>query len=151
MALDDAGEAAATRDILAAFQAVAAERGEAAPTPHLWLHTRYVGGDEASLLNPCYGSATCAAFELALVAPAMDAPLPEWEEWAAYFGAMERVLLALGGRPHHAKYRSAPPPGAAGFGLPVQQFWAQCAAFDPQRLMRSAAVDELLGAAPAAR
>ncbi len=149
VALDDTGEAAATREVLAAFGRVAVARGQAGPNPDLWLHVRYVGGDTSSLLNPCYGSTLCAAFELALVAPAMDAPLPLWEEWAAYFGAMEDILRALGGRPHHAKYRSPPPAGMAGFGLPVDEFWSQCAHFDPERLMRSTAVDELLGAAPA--
>ena len=81
VALDGAGEAAATRALLAAFARVAAARGAARVNPHLWLHARYVGGDTGALLNPCYGHATCVAFELALVAPAMDAPLPPWDEW----------------------------------------------------------------------
>lgn len=141
--LPAAGEAAATRDILAGFQRVAEARGEAAPSPHLWLHVRYVGGDKDSFLNPAYGDGVFAAFELALVAPAMDAPLPPWEEWAAYFGEMERVLRALGGRPHHAKFYSSLPPSEPAFGLPVDRFRAACAAFDPDRLLRNDAFDRL--------
>lgn len=83
VAVDDAGEAAATRAILAAFERVARARGGpgARPSPHLWLHARYVGGDTGAHMNPCYGHATCVAWELALVAPAMSAPLPPWDEW----------------------------------------------------------------------
>jgi hypothetical protein len=141
-------EVAATRAILAAFADVAAARGDRRPTPHLWLHVRYVGGDTDSFVNPCYGSATCAAFELALVAPSMDAPLPAWDEWAAYFGALEGVLRNLGARPHHAKFRSSDPPLLRGFGLPVDEFSAQCARFDPQRLLRNAASDALFAHLP---
>lgn len=144
VALDDGGEAAAVRAILARFAEVAAARGGAGsgPNPDVWMHVRYVGGDTASLLNPCYGAAVCAAFELALVAPNMDSPLPPWGEWAAYFEAMEDVLTALGGRPHHAKY-STPgrAPAVPAFGLPVAEFRAQCAAFDPARLLRNEAFD----------
>ncbi|WIA13216.1 hypothetical protein OEZ85_006808 [Tetradesmus obliquus] len=141
VALDDAGEAAATRAILEGFQAVAESRGLSKPSTHLWLHVRYVGGDTSSLLNPCYGSATCAAFELGLVAPAMDAELPPWDEWAAYFGAMEKVLRGYNGRPHHAKYYTAEVPSQPGFGLPVEQFRRECARFDPQRLLRNERFD----------
>ena len=154
VSLGAAGEAAASAEILEGFRAVAAARGQSAVSTHLWMHVRYVAGDEHSLVNPCYGHGHCAAFELALVAPTMDGELPPWDEWAAYFGVMESVLRRLGGRPHHAKYRSAPqagsPPVQPGFGLPVAEFWRQCARFDPHRLMRNAAVDEVLGSPVAA-
>ncbi|KAF8058938.1 Gulo [Scenedesmus sp. PABB004] len=144
VALDDAGEASAARDVLAAFADVAASRGQAAPSTHLWLHVRYVGGDTLSMLNPCYGHAVCAAFELALVAPSMDAPLPPWEEWSAYFTAMERVLTARGGRPHHAKFYSDDAlPSVPGYGLPVAEFMEQAAAFDPHRLLRNERFDKM--------
>lgn len=139
----DGGEAAATRAILQGFQKVAEARGEEQPSQHLWLHVRYVGGDEESYLNPCYGTAVCAAFELALVAPALEAPLPPWEEWAAYFGAMEEVLRGLGGRPHHAKYYSALPPVEPAFGLPVDKFRSECSRFDPEGLLRNDAFDKV--------
>lgn len=137
VALDQAGEAAATQEILQHFQAVAESRGLARPSKHLWLHVRYVGGDTSSFLNPCYGHAVCAAFELALVAPSMDAPLPPWDEWAAYFGAMEDVLRSYGGRPHHAKYYTSDVPAVPGFGLPVREFMKACRQFDPERLLRN--------------
>jgi FAD/FMN-containing dehydrogenase len=161
---DDAAEAAAVRAILdrfAAVAAVAADRATAAaasatatitnaaaPNPDVWLHVRYVGGDTASLLNPCYGARACAAVELALVAPAMDAPLPPWDEWAAYMHAMEDVLAPLGGRPHWAKYSSRrenlfPAPG---LGLPVAEFRAACSKFDPAGRLRSTAFESVLGA-----
>jgi hypothetical protein len=143
VSLDAAGEAAAAREILRGFQEVAEARGLTKPTDHLWLHVRYVGGDMDSYLNPCYGSSVCAAFELALVAPAMDAPLPPWEEWAAYFGAMEEVLRGFRGRPHHAKYYTHTPPAQPGFGLPVDKFRTECAKFDPQRLLRNEAFDRV--------
>jgi hypothetical protein len=150
VSLDDADEAAATRAILQGFQAVAESRGLTKPSKHLWLHIRYVGGDTASLLNPCYGTATCAAFELALVAPAMDAELPPWEEWAAYFGVMEKVLRGFGGRPHHAKYYTPEVPAQPGFGLPVGQFMRECGKFDPQRLLRNERFDAVFLAGAAA-
>lgn len=156
VALDDGAEADAVLEILDRFRAAAAARAgdeSAGVNPDVWMHVRYVGGDTASLLNPCYGARACAAFELALVAPAMDAPLPPWAEWDAYFSAMQDVLVALGGRPHHAKYHSlARPPPTPGFGLPVAEFRAQCARFDPARLMRNEAFDRLFGfgGAPAA-
>ena len=153
VALDDGAEAAATLEILRRFRLVAEQRTGAGGgvNPDVWMHVRYVGGDTSSLLNPCYGGAVCAAFELALVAPTMDAPLPPWEEWEAYFSAMQDVLLALGGRPHHAKYHSVTQPPAPAFGLPVGEFYAQCAKFDPARLMRNDAFDRLFGAGRAGR
>lgn len=143
VALDNIGEAAATREILQGFQAVAESMGLSVPSQHLWLHVRYVAGDTDSYMNPCYGSAVCAAFELALVAPSMHAPLPPWDEWAAYFGAMEDVLRNLGGRPHHAKYYSGTLPDRPAFGLPVKEFVAECEKFDPEHLLRNDAFDRL--------
>lgn len=115
----------------------------------LWMHVRYVAGDTNSYLNPCYGAHHCAAIELALVAHTMAAPLPPWAEWAPYFSAMQDVLLPLGGRPHAAKFHSItreqlPEPA---FGLPVARFQEECRKFDPQRLMRDAVLDDLLGMA----
>lgn len=149
MALDDAGEAAATRAILAAFAQVARQRGgpSAAVNPDIWLHARYVGGDTGAFMNPCYGTATCTAFELALVAHSMDAPLPPWDEWMAYFSAMRNVLQPLGGRPHHAKFfELAAPPAQPHWGLPLDAFRAQCRRFDPAGQLSSAAWDRLWGA-----
>ena len=143
VALDDVGEAAALNAILARFEAVAAARGGHGVNRDIWIHTRYVGGSTASLLDPCYGLAVCAAFELSLVASDMASPLPPWDEWAAYFAAMEDVLADLyGGRPHHAKF-STPgrAPATPAFGLPVREFRAQCAKFDPARLQRNEAFD----------
>lgn len=139
--LDHAGEATATQEILKRFQTVAELRGDAKPTQHLWLHVRYVGGDTSSLLNPCFGHSVCAAFELALVAPRMDAPLPPWDEWAAYFGAMEDVLRGYGGRPHHAKYHTSDVPAVPGYGLPVREFMQECEQFDAERLLRNEKFD----------
>jgi hypothetical protein len=71
----------------------------------------------------------------------MDAELPPWEEWAAYFGAMEKVLRGLDGRPHHAKYYTDEVPEQPGFGLPVEQFMQECQKFDPQRLLHNERFD----------
>jgi hypothetical protein len=149
-----AAEAAAVKDLLRRFEAVGEEEGHASDAaasgsrvhPDLWLHVRYVAGDTSSYLNPCYGAPVCAAIELALVARALDDPLPPWSEWEPYFAAMQDALLPLGGRPHAAKYHSIDParlPKPA-FGLPADRFAAECKKFDPQRLMRDTRLDALL-------
>jgi hypothetical protein len=158
-----AAEAAAIKDLIARFEAVAAaDPAAAAPAgcdgpgcasrasrvhPDLWVHVRYVAGDTTSYLNPCYGAAVCAAVELALVAHAMDDPLPEWAPWEAYFSAMQDALLPLGGRPHAAKFHSIEPSRLRepAFGLPADKFAAQCAKFDPEKLMRNPRLGALLG------
>ena len=118
----------------------------------LWLHVRYVAGDEQAYLNPCYGAPVCAAIELALVAHTMAAPLPPWGAWAPYFAAMQDALLPRGARPHAAKFhaieRSMVP--AKAFGLPVAEFAAQCARLDPARAMRDPELDAVFGFGEAA-
>jgi hypothetical protein len=110
---------------------------------------RYVAGGTDALMAPCFGRRVCAAIELALTAPSMDAPMPDWADWVPYFDAMAGVLLPHGGRPHPAKFWSLlvqqHAQDDAHFGLPVAEFAATCARFDPARQLRSEAFDALFG------
>ena len=94
-----------------------------------WIHMRYLKGDNEVIASPCYGWDACIGIELALVASAMDSPLPPKHEWLAYFLPFERFMLNRGARPHHAKYHTA------GESFIPQQFWDICELFDKRQLL----------------
>jgi len=107
----------------------------------IWLHFRYVHGED-TLLSPCYGWERCVGLEMDLVAETMDAPLPSEELWLRYFLPFEKMVQKLGARPHWAKIFSERPHHID--SLKLDGFRNVCQKFDPQGLLRSDIMDDLL-------
>ena len=129
---DDAEEAATVAAIQALFERVGAEmEQDGLPPLDLWLHIRYMHGDDHIPMNPCYGWGVCAGYELALVADGMHAPLPSKEAWWRYFHPFESLLKGRGGRPHWAKDHTVDPTYMRTTGLPMADFVQTCARLDP--------------------
>lgn len=130
---DDAAEAAIVEAIQALFVSVGKEmEPDGLPPLDLWLHIRYIRGDDDIPMNPCHGWDVCAGYELALVADGMDAPLPSKQAWWRYFHPFEALLKGRGARPHWAKDHTVDPAYIATTGLPLADFVQTCARLDPE-------------------
>lgn len=129
---DDAAEAAMVEAIQGLFLSVGREmEQDGLPPLDLWLHVRYMRGDDHIPMNPCHGWDVCAGYELALVADGMDAPLPSKEAWWRYFHPFEALLKGNGARPHWAKDHTVDPAYISTTGLPIADFVQTCARLDP--------------------
>lgn len=95
------------------------------PDIDLWLHIRYMRGDDI-YLHPCYGWDDCVGFELALVAKGMKDSLPSSENWYRYYHPFETYFQSKGGRPHWAKDHTPVPEYISTTGLAVSSFLEQC-------------------------
>lgn len=141
-------EASIATEIMSTFSSI----GNGAPPEELWLHVRYVSSDSGNvLLSPCRGFTTggCLAFELALVAPRMDAALPSRADWERYAQPMEAIMMKHGGRPHWAKWTTSKVDfdylSSSKLEPELKAFRSICSAFDERGRLRNSHLDELLG------
>lgn len=129
-------EADLVMTLLEVFQQAAKDsEPDGVPSIDLWLHVRYLKGDDDTYLNPCYGWGLCQGFELALVAKTMDSPIQPEESWQRYILPLERVMKQLGGRPHWAKAHTVDNEYTRNMGLPIDEFFNECKQFDPNGLL----------------
>jgi FAD binding domain/D-arabinono-1,4-lactone oxidase len=130
--LSDKEEGETILAILEIFQNIAQQyESDHKPDIDLWLHIRYMRGDEI-YLHPCYGWEVCAGFELALVAKGMNDPLPSEENWYRYYHPMEEYLKSKKGRPHWAKDHTSDAEYISKSGLKVSKFLQECQVFNLQ-------------------
>jgi hypothetical protein len=120
--LSDKDEANTVLEILNLFQSIESSNK---PDIDLWLHIRYMRGDEI-YLHPCYGWDQCTGFELALVANRMNDSLPSSESWYHYYRPFENYFKSKVGRPHWAKDHTSDPEYISRSGLPISSFLEQC-------------------------
>ena len=112
--------------ILDVFQNIAlALEPNKKPDIDLWLHVRYMRGDDI-YLHPCYGWTHCAGFELALVAKGLKESLPSADNWYRYFLPFENYLKTKGGRPHWAKDHTPDAEYMSRSGLDISSFLEEC-------------------------
>jgi hypothetical protein len=125
--LSDKEEADTVLEILEIFSSIAYKYElNYKPNIDLWLHIRYMRGDEI-YLHPCYGWEQCVGFELALVAKGMHDSLPSAQSWYRYFHPFENYLKSKkAGRPHWAKDHTPDPEYISRSGLAVSSFLEQC-------------------------
>jgi len=133
--MSDKEESETILTILDIFQKIAQENelNNKKPDLDLWLHVRYMRGDDI-YLHPCYGWELCAGFELALVAKGMKDPLPHENNWYRYYTPFENYLKSKAGRPHWAKDHSIDPEYISKSGLAISSFLEQCKVLNPQNI-----------------
>jgi len=105
---------------------------------HLPVEIRFTAGDDIPL-SPTFGGARCWIGIVSYI------PWGREIEWRPWFEAFEARMLELGGRPHWAKQFSVAPERLRGMYPEWDAFQALRGRLDPQRRLRNAYTERVLG------
>jgi L-gulonolactone oxidase len=103
------------------------------------IEVRFTQGDDI-WLSPTFGGARCWIGVVSYI------PWGREIAWKPFFNAFEEQMLALGGRPHWAKYFSAQGNTLRGLYPRWDDFQRLRASLDPENRLRNAYTDRVLGA-----
>jgi len=105
---------------------------------HLPVEIRFTAGDDMPL-SPTFGGARCWIGIVSYI------PFGREVEWQPWFAAFEERMLGFGGRPHWAKQFHVGPERLRQMYPQWDEFQAMRARLDPERRLRNAYTDRVLG------
>jgi L-gulonolactone oxidase len=105
---------------------------------HLPVEIRFTAGDDI-WMSPTYGEPRCWIGVVSYI------PWGREIAWRPFFDAFEAQMLALGGRPHWAKYFRAPAETLRSLYPCWDQFQAVRRSLDPQSRLRNAYTERVFG------